>query len=625
MSPDYRALQGGFQLGSWTVIPNRGLLRQGNDDIHLEPMVMDVLLVLASNHGQVVTRDQIVEKVWRGRATSDDAIAVKIGALRSRLGDDSRNPVYIETVQKRGYRLKDSVSLQLLVDQDPPGPAQAKRKLTMLLAVVLLAVAIAVVALLPRDEPIDSIGVIPFNNLSADKDAYQYIVDGFAEELVVSLGRIPDMRITRGRSAAGNAAPQETARDLDVDALITGTLRTDGNRLRITLALTSVHGSQLWADSIDGASQDIIGFQERVANHVANKILGLGSDSLQLASRPSNYEAFDTYMRGLFFLAKRDLPSLQQANNLFEQTIQLDPDFGSAYFRQAVTQLLLADYMPSRRREIYDAALAIARSGAQHDKDIRDPIQLIHAFVNHQRGNWAEADNAFKIAFRGSTIFPAIHHWHARFLGDLGLLDQALEDAKLARAIEPASQILNTRLAVAYLWQNDMDNARYYFDVANAMGVGVPDHQLGYALFLLRDHRPNEARRAAKLAFELAQRRTDWVNPVFDSLASPEDAELRRIAMATLDAQVIEQTLPAYVSMTIWALFGDADKAMHIALREAATKGVIYELEIVFTDEFAEFRRHPRFPDLLDSLGVSAHWANIGCRWNGERVVCDSD
>ncbi len=119
MPPTFTDLQRGFELGPWTVIPERDLLRQGDVEEHLEPMAMDVLVVLASRQGSVVTRDQLVDAVWHGRSTTDEAIVAKIATLRHKLGDDSKAPKYIETVQKRGYRLKVPVELP-----DVPEPAQ---------------------------------------------------------------------------------------------------------------------------------------------------------------------------------------------------------------------------------------------------------------------------------------------------------------------------------------------------------------------------------------------------------------------------------------------------------------------------------------------------------------------
>ena len=187
MQPTFTDLQRGFELGPWTVIPERDLLRQGEVEKHLEPMVMDVLVVLASRRGGVVTKDQLVAAVWDGRATSNEAIAAKIANLRHKLGDDSRNPEYVETVQKRGYRLKMPVELPDAPEPEQRGAVYVRVSHPVLLA-ALAALAIAVVIWwLPTTKPIDSVAVLQFQNLSDDKEKYKYVVDGFREEVVISI------------------------------------------------------------------------------------------------------------------------------------------------------------------------------------------------------------------------------------------------------------------------------------------------------------------------------------------------------------------------------------------------------------------------------------------------------
>ena len=155
MPPTFTDLQRGFELGPWTVIPERGLLRQGEVEEHLEPMVMDVLVVLASRQGNVVTKDQLVAAVWDGRATSDEAIAAKIAALRHKLGDDSRNPEYVETVQKRGYRLKIPVELS-----GAPEPEQRSLSYLQIPWPLLVAgLSVLVIAIIVLWPPAERIGV----------------------------------------------------------------------------------------------------------------------------------------------------------------------------------------------------------------------------------------------------------------------------------------------------------------------------------------------------------------------------------------------------------------------------------------------------------------------------------
>ncbi|MCH8248651.1 MAG: winged helix-turn-helix domain-containing protein [Proteobacteria bacterium] len=626
MPPTIDELRNGFELGPWTVNPDRDLMSKGSTEEHLEPMVMDVLVVLAGAQGRVVTKDQLVNAVWGGRATADDTIATKIAVLRHKLGDDSRNPEYIETVSKRGYRLRMAVNVR--GDNVPEKrTGRSPRKNLLGLAAAVAAITVAAIVWWPRSDPIDpidSVAVLQFRNLSDNKARFQYFVDGFSEELVVSLSQVPGLKFAYVREDLGDRSTSVIARALGVEAIVRGSVRTDGAKVRITAELVSKNGIQIWANKIDGAAENIFGFQEKVATEVRDAILGKKAQTVRAASRPANAEAFDRYMRGLFFLAKRDLVSLEHAQQLFSETVQIDPMFGPAYLRQAITLLLLSEYLPEQRGDVYRKALEVARQGAAADSSVSDSMQVVHGFVYHQNGDWADAANAFERAFRSKTLYPTAYHWHSRLLGDLGFMKYSLNQAMAAHALEPASQILNSRVAITYLWNNDMPNARRYFNVANSMNVGAPDHHIAYSFFLIRDGRLDEARASVNFALTLAQRDNWWVDAVIDGLAYPDDQQRLATAYSTIDKMSADEAMPAYIMMTLWALFDNGDKIMEIALQQAAEVGAIYELETIFLDEFDVLREHEKFPQLLQALGLTDYWSSIGCRWQEDLVSCDA-
>jgi len=616
-------LQQGFSLGHWQVLPELDVLRGKNEDHRIEPMVMDVLVVLAAHQGSVVSKDLLIEQVWNGRATTDDVITAKISALRKALGDDRHNPTFLETVQKRGYRLIAPVTAG-----PTPGDPPARRSDTHRLwpSVATLAVAIAAIIAWygwPWTHEIHSIAVLQFRNLSDDRDRFQYIADGFSEELVVSLGRVPDIQFTRTGNVDNGGSLRELAGRLDVDAVITGSLRTDGDKLRVTAQLVRASGFQLWADSFDGRAQDVFDIQERVASVVRNKITG-AEESLPAVSRPATFDAYNAYMLGLYFLARRDLVSLQRASDLFAETTSLDPGFGPAYLRHAVSLLLLARYRAGSEEAIYSQALDIAARGAEADAGIRDAIQLVNGFVNHQRGNWTEADNAYSRSLQAATVDPTAYHWYSLYLGDIGLTDRALSQALAAYRLEPASPSLTSRVAIAYLWHDDMENARHFFDIANSMAVGVPDHYLAYAVFLMRQDRLEEARDAAIKAIRLAERPDAWISPLFDSLSQPEEPIRRGIALRIVDAVAADESVPAYIPLALWAALDQPERMMDYALEQASGPRPIKNLELIYQQEFREFRQQSRFPQLLDQLGLTRHWSSIGCHWSDDHVSCDA-
>jgi len=632
MPPTFTDLQDGFELGPWSVIPERGLLRQGDVREHLEPMVMDVLMVLAGHQGGVVTRDQLVDAVWDGRFVADEAIVAKIATLRHKLGDDAKNPTYIETVPRRGYRLMMPV---VVTATALPEDSSKSRLPTYLFPIGAVAAIIVAWAVMGRDQQNDasthdaavaSVAVLQFLNLSDDREKFQYIVEGFREELVTSLDQVPNLKITRGPRLSDDRTASMIANELGVDAIVSGSLRADGDRVRITAVIISASGFQDWTNRFDGAARDVFSLQEDVATEVRNELLGETGEQIRAASRPSSSEAFDKYMRGLLFLNKRDAASLRRAKALFQETVEIDSNFGPAYWRLAVTHLLLSDYAADRRRQLFEEAIIVANRGVDADPSIREAAEVVYGFVHHQYGNWSDAAAAYDAALGGQTVYPTAYQWHSRLLSSIGLLDEALQQAITARSMEPASQVLNSRVANAYLWTNDLAKAGHFFEEANNMGLGGPIHHFGYAMFLLRDNRVEEARASVRRALHLFSADESWVDPVFDGLANPDSQGNLEIAYRTVEKMMAEGTAP-YITMIIWALFNQADRVMDVAM-QLAESGRLYEhesaqVEIIYLDELKVLRAHEEFPTLLQKLGLTDYWASIGCRWAGDQVRCD--
>ncbi|MEJ2128442.1 MAG: winged helix-turn-helix domain-containing protein [Woeseiaceae bacterium] len=610
----------GFRLGPWEVEPARGLIRQGNVKAHLEPLVMDVLLLLASNQGQVVSKNDFVKHVWKGRATADEAIAAKVSILRRELGDSRKEAVYVETLQKRGYRLK--VPVQPLTTGSVSGRGRSGRRIQLLVAGGVAVLAIAIYVLWPRPGNIESVAVLQFKNLSQESDQFQYVADGFSEELVVSLDRVPELRIMRGPPDPNGDTLQQIAERLGVDAIVSGSLRTDGNELRITIELVSANGFQLWAERIDGHSRDIFSIQERVADRVRAALKGDSSNALVAASRPANSDAYYRYMRGLSFLDQRDPSSLETAYERFQEAIAFDPTFGPAYLRQAVTLLLLGGYSGTLRQDNYDAALQIADRGVQADPAIRDSMQLVYAFVHHQRGQWTMAQEAYEQAIRASTVFPTAHHWYSRFLGDVGFPERSLEQALIAMGMDPGSRTLISRVALAYLAAGDMEKAGEFFAEANDMGVGVPDYHFYYAVYLLRLGRFAEATEAATTALNLAGEPDWWVDAVVEGIADPDDPAKRTAALAIIDNMSSVPEVPVHVPIVLLNLLAEEERMMQIAIRRADNAGVIKNSELLFTNDFTRFRQSEGFPVLLQKIGLSEYWSSVGCAWENDKVRC---
>ena len=598
-------------------------MRQGEVEEHLEPMVMDVLVVLASHQGDVVTRDQLVDAVWDGRATTDEVIAQKIAALRHKLGDDSKTPRYIETVQKRGYRLKMTVELP-----DVPEPAaetatgEQKRKIRRSLILGIAAVAAAVIAvfiILGQKPRIGSIGVLPFENLSGDP-ADQYLPYGFKEELVKTLHNIPDFSVTPGRVTYEGLEVTEIAAKLDVESVLSGSVQRVGDVLKISYNVALGSGGKIrLSGSITGPLEEIFALQENLAVEVRNALLGKSKQQLISSSRPESNDGYDRYMRGWYAFEHRGQPGkLEEAIDLFKETIELDSQFGPAYLSLAMLYALLPDHRDAPLEESHVLAVSIVEQGIAVDESIRDAANAIFGFVYQKQRNWTLAEKAYLKATGARAVESTAFHWHSLMLASVGRLDDALHKALAAQRIDPSSAVINSRVAIAYTWLDDTDNAAEFFARTEQLGGGDASYRLSHALWLRRKGRMDEALPVLADAVEEMGDVTYWFDPVFAALRDPAQVEL---ALAAVNVAAADQAINLRVEVTLRTLLGDIDGAIRAA--NALTRpGETLGTDFLFLPELLPVRQHAGFLELMDDLGIVEYWDEAGCVWQGTAVKC---
>ena len=620
-------LRRGFELGPWTVLPERNLLQDGETRVTVEPRPMDVLVFLASRQGEVVSNEDLVEALWDGRAMSDEPITRSVSVIRSCLGDDSRHPTYIERIARRGYRLMLPVTPLVAPESEEPGKIPFFPAYLWPIVGGALAIAvIAIVVLGNRPSSMSSVVVCPFENMSTEPN--EPFVYGFREQLVSTLYRVPKLRVVK---APCDVPVHQIPGEMGVDSVVTGSVQQAGGRVRITAQVVAGDGVVLWSESIDGAAEEVeevFGLHERVANRVRDAILGESKIAVTASTRPASFEAYELYLLGEFAFSKRSEPELNRAVELFTEAINLDPNYGPGYLGLANSYVLLADYPDIDAESNYEEAIKTANRGAELDPRIRDAVGTVYGFVHTKKFKWAEAAEAFGTAINSSTVNPtsyqsSSHHWYSRFLANIGLLEKSLEHAKMAYEMDTASPILNARLGVAYHWLNDAENARKYYAKAADKEVGSWIHNLAYTLFLMREQRIDEARHKAKEALESYGQPTDWVDAVFDGFLNPSDTESLDRTATSVSMAVTSGALPTNIELVLWAYLGQGDKAMEAAwaLQES---GEYWEVEIIYLDEFKVLREHEEFPELLQALGLTDYWSSIGCRWNNDQVLCDA-
>lgn len=615
------ALMKGFEFGGFSVLPQRGQIRRGDEKTHVEPKVMKVLVTLAAADGAVVSRDELVAAAWDGRAMPDEPINRAISQLRAALGDSAKNPAYVETLQKLGYRV-----MQPIVPIET-GPIAAEASSTprglYVLPLVVGFAAVAAIALFgflrtandsePEDS-INSVAVFQFECLHDVQNPREHLCFGFSEETITSLNRIESLKVIRIRQPFTHDAA------LNLQGAVTGSVQIIGDEIKISAQLEdSRNGHVIWSNTFAADTGRIFAVQKQVAAAIAGAI---DRNFSMPAPGKRSFAAEESYSLARFLFEKRERKATLDAIEQFEEAIQLDPDYGPAYLGLAYTYIIWPDYdLAVDREAVYDRALEIVAAGIAADPGIRDAAGTVYGFVYHKRSDWVAAAEAFETAINSDTVQPIAHAWYSRALASVGRLDAAFDHAQKAMELDPGhpdQAIIISRRAITSFWLNDMETAGRYFRMASTMQLEAPVHSLAYSLFLLRTAQFAEAAAYAKLGLEQNGLDSTWIDPVFLGLQN----ESERQQSIDIVAQISSQSgLPETVEMTLWTLFGEIDRAMDVAHRALANRGAL-ELEVIYIDEFAAFRQHPGFADFVDAIGLNEYWDNAGCRWIDDRISC---
>ena len=395
-------LSGGFMLDDWEVLPSQRILRRGQQVERPEPMVFDVLLALARRNGDLVTKDELIDEVWQGRAFSDEVIQQKISQLRSHL-EDKKPYQFIGTLPRKGYQLLRPVELLVRPASEEPGPPVStsggdRRWKLVALAVVVGFLATVWLSLtdLGRTPDVEqpascSLAVLPIENLSGDPNNL-YIADGIKNTLAQRLNELPGCTIKNSR-AVHDGEWMDIARQLGVASLLHGTVQLQNDILKISyFIILGRDGSQIASGEVTGDLNDLFALQERLARAVRDELAGEEAPEL-ISKQAPNSVAYNSYMRGMYKLQHRfEGNNLEDAIDLFRESIRLDEGYGAAYLGLATAYALLPDYRDADLETNHRLAIETIEQGMARDASITDPAGAIFGYVYYQQKRWLEAE-----------------------------------------------------------------------------------------------------------------------------------------------------------------------------------------------------------------------------------------
>lgn len=401
-----------YDIGGAHLEPGRCRLTGPSGSVHVEPRVADLAVMLSGNAGELVSRDVLIASIWKGYPGGDQALTSAVSKLRRALAETGGDPAAIDTVPKRGYRLRAAL----------PRPSAVAEKAGT------------------------AVAVLPFRNLSGNEDD-EYLCEGLAEELLNVLTGVPALRVAARASSfalADRRVPlAEFGARLQVQYVLEGSVQRSGKRLRVRVNLLEAETeSQVWSRDFEEHRADLLAIQDSIADAVLLRTLGrIGIEYRAVKERrprSTSSEAFNAYLKGRYFWY-RDNTNPGKAFQYFHQAVGLDPDFAApyaglvdCYCTYGVWQLMPQDEARSRALESAELALTLMPESAD--------VQFSHGYAQfYARWRWQDAERAMKRAIEiEPDHVPAIS-----FLGLLAVIrhrdDEAASYGERLVKIDPLS------------------------------------------------------------------------------------------------------------------------------------------------------------------------------------------
>lgn len=593
--------------------------------IRLQEQPFQVLAMLLAKPGELVTREELQKKLWSQTIVDfDHGLNKAINKIRDALGDSAESPRFVETVARRGYRfLADVTPIDTAADRRPdleteervlPPSTRLHRTgvwigfgLALLLAASLSWIFYSQSHSSPK---IRSLAVLPLESLSGDA-SQDYFADGMTDALIADLGQISALRVISRTSVMTykrvRKSLPEIARELNVEAVVEGTVMRSGERVRITAQLIQVPDEKhLWAQSYEGDLQDTLALQNNVARAIAEQIqvtLNRREEAALENSKKVNPEAYDAYLKGRYFWNKRTGEGLKKAVDYFDSAIATDPSYAKAYSGLADSYALMGDweYGILSPRDAFPRAKAAATKALALDANLSEAHTSLAFILDLYDWGWASAEKEYERALALNPGYATAHHWYAWHLMVMGRNGEGIAELKKAESLDPLSLIISADLADALCIARRYDESVQQSQKTIAMDpyFAVAHYQLGQALE--QKHRYDEAIAEFRRAIELSGGNTTFESNLANAHAvSGRKEEAKKIVKDLESRRSQDSSIDSNIAL-IYVGLGDNARAM-IWLNKAYEAR--FNPSILLRPVFDPLRSDPRFQDLLRRIGL---------------------
>jgi len=638
-----------LKFGEFELDPSAYELRRLGRPVRIERIPMELLLLLVSRRGELVTRAEIVDKLWGSEVFIDTNTAVNVAVSKARqaLRDDPDKPRFLQTVSGKGYRFIGSLEQPPREVPAEPAPVQPSSSVLtasaepaettelprhpkrgwLLLAIAAGVVAVAAVLLWPRFHQVPKapgkktmLLVLPFQNISGDP-GQEYVADGLTEETITDLGQLSPAElgvIARTSSMAykhTDKTVNQIGRELGVDYILEGSVRREGEKARVSAQLIRVSDqTHLWARNYDREMHDLLGIENELGTTIAQQVQVNLTPQRQMElskMRTVDPEAYDLYLKGRYYWNQRNPAGIKESIGYFQQATAKDPDFALAYAG-------LADaYNLSNIIGLYSSKKSSpeARDAAIKAINLDPSLAEAHAALGmekaHYEFDFPGAEKEFLKALELNPNSAYAHLFYGNcYLLPVGRVQEAISENKKALELDPLSLPINNFMAMTYFYAGDYAQSYRQFQHTIEMDPSFPlahDYFSGLLAFmgryeeaiqenqkaqLLRGSSPDEA--AAEAAAMLKAFRTGGEAGFWHRLLE-ETLQARERAPRSVTASEVAGA---------YALVGDKDKAFEW-LDKAYEEREGQSISLLKCEPaYKNMRSDPRFAAMLRRMGL---------------------
>ncbi len=470
-----------YEFGTFRIDAAKRLLLRGHEAVPITPKCFDILLVLVTSSGEVVSKDELMKRVWPDSFVEDNNLTYNISVLRKALGERAGEHLYIITAPGQGYRFAVEVKEIILKPEEtlsgdlatPPFARRSvKSKVAIAAALVIAFSGILLYWIATKPQPesgptavVKSIAVLPFELLGAEKDSEaEYLSDGISESLINNLSQLPSLKVIARSSSfkyKGKAAdPQEVARALGVEAIVTGRVSQRSEQLKISVELMDARDkTQIWGEQYNRKSTDLLNMQAEISREITRKLrLKLtNAEQQQLTGQETaNPQAYDLLLKGRFYRNKGGTGNTKKAVDYLNQAIAIDPKYALAYAELSISyqcSCIVSDLNP---REYLPKSVVAAQKALELDERIAE-AHLALAMTKENDWDWQAAEQEYKRAIKLNANLALAHNLFVTFLIINGRHEEALAEVNRTKELDPLSPQTSQAVGILFYLARQYD------------------------------------------------------------------------------------------------------------------------------------------------------------------------